>query len=318
MNRNWRWALVALLAAFVALAPALAEARAGGGSSMGSRGTRTYQSNGARPMERSVTPPSATRPAPGQPQYAPGQGMAGARPGFFQRNPFLGGLMGGLLGAGLIGMLFGHGLFGAGFGFASLLGLLLQLALIGGLVYLAVRLFRGRSFGPQPYAAGPSYGRSYEEENRPTPMGAGGGGAAAPANPVEFPISEADYNAWSEILTGVQAGWSRSDLAALRRFVTPEMLSYFSEQLSEQASRGVENRVENVELLKGDVEEAWREDGFEYVTARLRFRAVDYTVERGTGRVVEGDANRPVEAGEVWTFMRTRGGGWLLSAIQQT
>jgi predicted lipid-binding transport protein (Tim44 family) len=96
------------------------------------------------------------------------------------------------------------------------------------------------------------------------------------------------------------------------------MLSYFSEQLSDQASRGVENRVENVELLKGDVEEAWREDGFEYVTARLRFRAIDYTVERGTGRVVEGDANRPVEAGEVWTFVRSRGGGWLLSAIQQT
>jgi predicted lipid-binding transport protein (Tim44 family) len=31
--------------------------------------------------------------------------------------------------------------------------------------------------------------------------------------------------------------------------------------------------------------------------------------------VVEGG---PGEATEIWTFMRTRGGHWLLSAIQQT
>jgi len=31
---------------------------------------------------------------------------------------------------------------------------------------------------------------------------------------------------------------------------------------------------------------------------------------------VDGDAN-PQEATELWTFMRVRGGGWLLSAIQQ-
>jgi predicted lipid-binding transport protein (Tim44 family) len=38
-------------------------------------------------------------------------------------------------------------------------------------------------------------------------------------------------------------------------------------------------------------------------------------VERATGRVVEGGS--PSEATELWTFMRARGGSWLLSAIQQ-
>ena len=320
--KKWHWMFVALLSAWVALAPALAEARAGGGQSQGSRGSRTYESNSARPMERSVTPPAAQQPRPGQPQTAqrPGMGAPGmAQPSFFQRHPFLGGLMGGLVGAGLVGMLFGHGLFGAGLGFASLLGLLLQLALIGGLVYLAVRLIRGRApVGPTPMAAGPGYARSVEPE--PTPMRGGYGGsgvAAVPRNPIEIPIAEGDYNAWSEILAGVQEAWSKGDLNGLRRYVTPEMLSYFSEQLSDQASRGVENRVENVELLKGDVEEAWREGEFEYVTARLTFRAIDYTVRSGTGQVVDGDPNRPTEATEVWTFVRSRGGRWLLSAIQQ-
>ena len=34
--------------------------------------------------------------------------------------------------------------------------------------------------------------------------------------------------------------------------------------------------------------------------------------------VVSGDPKQPVEAEEVWTFVRQRSGGnWLLSAIQQ-
>ena len=49
----------------------------------------------------------------------------------------------------------------------------------------------------------------------------------------------------------------------------------------------------------------------------MRFSARDWTEERATGRVVEGDPNRPVEATEVWTFRRERGGPWRLSAIQQ-
>ena len=39
------------------------------------------------------------------------------------------------------------------------------------------------------------------------------------------------------------------------------------------------------------------------------------TVERDSGRVLQGG---PDEAAEVWTFMRVRGGHWLVSAIQQT
>jgi predicted lipid-binding transport protein (Tim44 family) len=39
-------------------------------------------------------------------------------------------------------------------------------------------------------------------------------------------------------------------------------------------------------------------------------------VERASGRTVEGGEQSTVT--EVWTFMRARGGDWLLSAIQQT
>jgi predicted lipid-binding transport protein (Tim44 family) len=47
----------------------------------------------------------------------------------------------------------------------------------------------------------------------------------------------------------------------------------------------------------------------------LRYSLDDQTVERDSGRLVQGG---PDEATEVWTFMRHRGGHWLVSAIQQT
>ncbi|MBN8908820.1 MAG: TIM44-like domain-containing protein, partial [Rhodospirillales bacterium] len=95
-----------------------------------------------------------------------------------------------------------------------------------------------------------------------------------------------------------------------------EMVSYFAEQLSEQASRGVRNEVTDVRLLSGDLAQAWTEQGREYATVAMRFSMVDVTRD-GAGRVVDGNPNEHVTATEIWTFVRTRGGQWILSAIQQ-
>ena len=94
------------------------------------------------------------------------------------------------------------------------------------------------------------------------------------------------------------------------------MLSYFSEQLAGNASRGLINRVTDVKLLQGDLAEAWREGGTDYATVAMRFALNDSMVERGSERIVEG--GQRTEVTELWTFMRAPGGSWLLSAIQQT
>ncbi len=104
----------------------------------------------------------------------------------------------------------------------------------------------------------------------------------------------------------------------LRSRTTPEMLSYLSEDLAKNASRGIVNRISDVKLLQGDLAEAWREGDTDYATVAMRFSLIDCAVERSSGRVVEGDANRPQEATELWTFRRVRGGSWIVSAIQQT
>ncbi len=113
----------------------------------------------------------------------------------------------------------------------------------------------------------------------------------------------------------MQTAYGAEDLNRLRRSVTPEMVSYYSEELAENASTGVINKVADVKLLQGDLAEAWREGATDYATVAMRYSLDDQMVDRESGRVLQGG---PDEATEVWTFMRVRGGNWLVSAIQQT
>jgi predicted lipid-binding transport protein (Tim44 family) len=160
---------------------------------------------------------------------------------------------------------------------------------------------------PAYATAHPATGQSFSG------LGAMLGGNAPAGAPLT--IAKADYDAFERLLEDVQAAYSAEDLAALRSDVTPEMLSYFSEQLAENASRGVINRVTDVKLLQGDLSEAWNEGNADYATVAMHFALNDSTVDRASGRTVEGGS--PSEVTELWTFMRARGGTWLLSAIQQ-
>jgi hypothetical protein len=135
-------------------------------------------------------------------------------------------------------------------------------------------------------------------------------------------VTSADKEVFQQLLTDIQTAWSSQDLAGLRRFVTPEMLSYFSTALAEQTSLDITNHVEDVVLVQADIRETWIEDTTHYATIGLRWNARDYTVSstkrRGEpGYLVEGSEETPTESSEVWTFMRYQNGKWLLSAIQQ-
>ncbi len=294
--------LAIMFALAPALAPSLAIARAGDGSSMGSRGSRTYSAPPptntapyAAPIGRSLT-------APGMSGGMSGGMMNGRSPGGPMHGSFLSGLFGGLIGAGIAGMLFGHGFFGGMGGFGGLIGILIQLALIVWLVRVLARRVSGPFFAA---ASAP------QRPQGPMPNAApAAGGRPGPA------IGAADFQAFEQALHAIQSAWSAQDLAALRRLATPEMVSYFAEQLADQASRGVRNVVRDVRLERGDLAEAWSEGGRDYATVAMRFSMIDVTLD-AAGRIVDGSASERVSASEFWTFLRAPAGAWILSAIQQ-
>ncbi|HEX5509391.1 MAG TPA: TIM44-like domain-containing protein [Pseudolabrys sp.] len=298
-------AVVAVVLVFAAVA---ADARVGGGFSGGSRGFRTYSPppitrtapNTAAPVQRSLTG------RPSQPFGTPN------RPGLFGNGLFGGGLFGGLaagfLGAGLFGLLFGHGFFGGLGGAGSMLGLLLQIGLIVLLVRFALGWWQRRN--APAFASG-----SPSSSLHAFDAGASGFGAGTSTG-APLSITKSDYDAFEHLLGEIQRDYGAEDLNALRANVTPEMLSYLAEDLTQNASRGVVNEISEVKLLQGDLAEAWREGSTDYATVAMRFSLIDRMIERASGRVIEGD-DRSIEVTEVWTFRREQGGNWLLSAIQQ-
>ena len=310
-------AVVVSLAVPLAMAISSADARVGGGGSSGSRGSRTF----------SAPPSTATSPGTAQPMNrtfaqpgSPGMGApaaAGAAKGGFFNRPgmgMLGGLAAGFLGAGLLGMLFGGGALGGLGGISSIIGLVLQIGLILIVVKLAMSWWQRRHTPAAAYANSPAGNAA------PPPQGGFGSGMGfglGSSQPAPLEIQPADYESFERLLGETQAAWSNEDVAKLHTLATPEMVSYFTKDLEKYKAANDVNKVSDVKLLQGDLSEAWREGETDYATVAMKISLVDQTFERGTNRLVEGNAT-PVEVTEVWTFARQRGANWEVSAIQQS
>jgi hypothetical protein len=196
----------------------------------------------------------------------------------------------------------------------QLVAILATLAFAAGAADAAPK-FNAGSRGSRTFTGGPILRDLSPNQPRANFGGFRGWTAFASAAPIE--IKPADFDAFERSLGEIQTPYGAENLAALRLRMTPEMLSYYSEELAKNASHGVVNQLSDVKLLQGDLAEAWREGDDEYATVAMRYSVVDCTLDRASGRVVEGNDHLQ-ETTELWTFRRVSSGNWLLSAIQQT
>jgi len=189
---------------------------------------------------------------------------------------------------------------------ASLVGLLLQIALFAFVGWLAWSWWHRRSspafVGLSPRQLADAYDRPRNEHAEHVPGGSG------------LQIGKSDYDDFERLLGEILTAFGREDIAALRLRVTPDMLPNFSDDLERNTRRGLVNQISNVKLLQGDLADVWRDEGRDYATVALRFSLIDRMVERGSERVVDGG---PDEVTELWTFVRAPGGNWLLSAVEK-
>jgi predicted lipid-binding transport protein (Tim44 family) len=294
-------------------------ARAGGGRSMGNRGSRSFSA----PASPGSSPSSPNR------QAAPPSGFQQSPP---QRSGWMSGLMGGIGGfilGGLLGsMLFGgmgHGLFG-GIG-------LLEILLIGGLIYFAVSYMRRRQ-QPAP-AASYGYTPPHREDMSSWRSGSMGSSTATmdtseASNDLERglghirqldhafdPVRFASDTASDAFFT-IQAAWMARDMTSARDLLTPELYEELQKESERLRAEHRINRLENVAVRTVEVTEAWQEGGRDFVTVHILANVLDYTVDETTNQVVEGSRTEPVRFEEYWTFVRAVGpNAWRLSAIQQ-
>jgi predicted lipid-binding transport protein (Tim44 family) len=323
LRRQGKFALAAMAALLsVGLLADLAEAQSRRGSSVGNRGSRTDMNVPSTPTapRTAQQPAGAAAQQPARPANPAGAAAQAARPSMM--STMAKGLAMGLIGAGLFGLLTGAGFFSGLGSFMGLLGFLLQVALIGLAAWLIVGFFRRRKMaGPQPAGAGAPYARTPQQQ--PLAGGAMAGMPAAAPSMAERQRSDAvgvgpdDYQAFEGVLQGVMAAYGREDVAALRQIATPEVAAQFQRDIAENAAKGFINELGQPQLLQGDLAESWYEDQAAYATVAMRFAMHDVIRERATGRIVDGDAARPREATEIWTFRREgMGRPWVLAGIQ--
>jgi predicted lipid-binding transport protein (Tim44 family) len=296
-------------------------ARAGGG---GSRGSRSYSAP-ARPAPQSPGLPSNPSRTFNQPAPAP-------QP----RSGLFGGLMGGLAGFALGGLLGGMLFGGLGHGFG--IGLMDLLLIGGGIFILMAFLRRRRADSPQPAyatAGGPSgaypsgtYGT--EAGTGPVPYGRGATTMEPPAAPTDLerglehirqmdPRFDPDAvaimarNAFVE----VQQGMAARNVRGLRDRVAPEMYAVLQAQCDRLQGARQSNRLEQIQITRADISEAWQENGRDYMTICISASMLDYIVDDATGGLVEGSRSVPQHVEEFWSFVRPVGAhSWQLSAIQ--
>ena len=259
----FRFAVIAAICALL-LGSATADARPGGGGlSFGSRGSRTF----------SLPGPTATAPGPVAPIQR-SMTQSGQLPRVAPPSPFGGlglgrGLLWGLIGGGLIGLLLGNGM-------GSIFWLILQI----GAIFLLVR-FAMAFFGRRAALAGngPGYARAG--------LGPVGGSAGPSPSTAPLAVSPADYADFERLLAEIQAAYGREDVAALRRVTTPEMASYFEEELAANAAKGLVNKVSGGEAL------ARRPCGsLARSRSRLRDRRDAFRDHRRDGRAHDGPHRR--------------------------
>lgn len=290
-----------------------AHARASGGRSMGSRGTRTY-SRPASPYSQPTQPQAAPRPSPySASPYQPAGG------GFLRS--MAGGLMGGMLG----GMLFrslGFGGMGGGMGGGIGLFEIILIAGIGYMIYRMVKRRRGEAPSSNVYDMG-SYQQGYappqEQFSQPNPETADIATGLSHIRQMDQHFDENRFNdGVMDMFFKIQSAWMNRDLAPVAGILTDEMHRGFQGDVERMLREKRVNRLENIAVRNVDVVEAWQETGQDFITVQIYANLLDYTTDDTTGQVVAGSRTEPVKFEEYWTFTRQVGNNpWRLSAIDQ-
>ena len=324
--------------AIITFWPADADARMGGGRSIGSRGFRSFSTPrqsipSRRPMRQSTPAQTAAPHTPRTTSSGMGAGLMGG----------LGGLaLGGLLGATLFGD-GGGGVAGAASttGTASTAGGvggsgigLLEILLIGGLIWFAMHWFRRqkeRASTPMDMSGNSARERMPEALlgkpmfNPSTGNLAGDSGDEVSQGLTNIARMDANFDE-GRFLEGakmafqhIQGAWSDWSVERLRPLLTERMWHLIQAQAMERKAEGKRDIIEKIQFKQVEISEAWQESGEDWLTVHFLVDMVDYTTDL-QGNVLEGNPNVSSLVEEYWTFNRPVGSqdpSWFLSAIQQ-
>ncbi len=317
-RKNWKIGVTIFifLFFFIGIMELDAFARAGGGMSSGSRGSRSFSS-----PSRSSSAPSQARQsvAPSQPMSPQ---MPGQQPSMWRSLAM--GVAGGFLGSMLFSGL-SHGMGSGGFG-GSGFGLV-EILLLGGLLYIIYIFIKKRkeaaSTAGYSYQTGasPSTGQQTGFADSPRDQGNAEGDAQTGLRHIRQMDPSFDEARFSDLCMDnffkIQGAWINRDMTVVKNILTQEMFGILQRDADKLKAEKKINKLDNIAVRSVEITEAWQEGGMDFITVRFLASLLDYTVSE-SGDVLSGSKTEPVKFEEYWTFTRPVGNNnWQLSAINQ-
>ncbi len=310
----------------------VAEARVGGGRSFGSRGARSF-SVPPSVYRNSPSRSYGTQPMGGMNSYQNPYRNEGPRPstlGSAMGSSFMRSMAAGMAGSFLGNMLF-RSFGGGGYGYSEVgsgrggFGLI-EILLLGGVLYFLFKLLMSRS---QTFAASgvgqasatdraASLLRQARSENWNQGAATSNDyGSQSSANAIETAPMNTEIA--MDIFFKVQGAWGNRDLSSVRELLDVEARIFLDDEINRLKSAKKINCLQNIAVRGTDVIEAWQEGSRDYSTVRFTANLLDFTIDEQTQQVVEGSKTNPVKFEELWTFSKDADSShWRLSAIQQT
>jgi predicted lipid-binding transport protein (Tim44 family) len=114
----------------------------------------------------------------------------------------------------------------------------------------------------------------------------------------------------------VVVAFSRGDEATLKSLASDDVFGAFAGAIAQRRAQGESMETTLVGLNSSKIVDAGVEDGHAFITVRFDAQFVMVTRDRA-GAVVEGDASKPSNIIDVWTFARPQGSNepnWTLVA----
>lgn len=276
--------------------------------------------SGGRSFSRSRT----VTKAPAKQTVSPTrQSTSPTRSGGFMRS-MAGGIAGGFLGSMLFSGLAGAG-GGMGGGFGGSGFGLIEILLLGGLLYFLYRFIVNRRAQAGVGAGAGGFGQS--------------GGAMAPGWGAQETVASQDSMEdglrliaasdpefdpeWfkevaQDVFFKIQAGWGRRDLSVFGHLLGTQLVAEYGNHFAEMKEKGEINRIENIAVRTVQIVDAGVDNDEEFVSVLFTANLLDYTVDDKTSEVLSGDPTDPVKFKETWTFARRAGDkDWKLEGIKE-
>ena len=287
------FSLLAIFISVTGLSTTAEAKRFGGGMSFGKSFKK--QKSFSKPAPQQGVGKQKAAPAP--------QGAAsGARAGGMM------GILGGLAMGGLLGAMF----FGGAFDGINLFDILL----IGGILYLGLRMLRSATAPRQTeHAHAGHHNQSFghdapEQQQNDAFMGSGTTASAA-----DKPNIDAEHfvSAARDIFVRMQEDWDAKNEEDIRSFCTPEV----TEHILADMARIVDNKTKTeIGMLEANIAETWLESDLEWVAVHFQAKLKEETFNM-SGAVIDTENT---DVNEIWIFQHNPNNDdptWYLSGIQQ-